>query len=221
MDQLTGITQNLGPGYDTVNTQLQNIQNQFDAGYGSEPQSAWSPEVIQSKLEATPGYQFRLNQGMQALERSAAARGNLLSGNTLAAAQEFGQGLASQEYQNRLNQLQRTVATQAPGINQQAGLLQGMGSQISQTGQQLGAAAGDIHRGIAEAGQRSGELGGQGLLQSSALQGQLSSQGALTNAQLAQQAGIINAQLAQQANLANQQSSGNTAGLLAQILSQR
>jgi hypothetical protein len=51
-------------------------------------------------LMEDPGYAFRFEQGQKALERSAAARGGLLSGNTAGALQRFGQGLASQEYQN-------------------------------------------------------------------------------------------------------------------------
>lgn len=47
-----------------------------------------------------PGYQFRLQQGQQALENSAAAKGGLLSGNTLEAEQQFGQNYASNEYSN-------------------------------------------------------------------------------------------------------------------------
>ncbi len=216
--QLQSFSSSLGPQYQDVATQLGSVANQFNAGYGASPSSAWSPEVIQAKLEATPGYQFRMNQGMQALERTAAAKGNLLSGNTLAAAQEFGQGLASQEYNNRINQLQQTVATQAPGINQQAGLLQGAGQYLSQAGQQQGAAAGDTGKAIAQAGQQAYNYGGQGLLQSSALQGQIAQQGALTNAQLGQQTNITNAQLEQQANLANQQATTNP-GLLNSVLS--
>lgn len=220
-DSLASITQGLGPEYANVAQQLQGVSGQFDAGYGKKGTSAWSPETIQAKLEATPGYQFRFGQGMKALERSAAAKGNLLSGNTLAAAQEFGQGIASQEYQNRLGQLRNTVATQAPGINQQAGLLQGAGAQMSQTGQQMGAAAGDIGKDIAQAGQQAGNLSGQGLLQAGALQGQLSQQGALSNAQMQQQQYQTNAQLQQQANLANQQASAADSGLLTKLLTSR
>lgn len=50
-----------------------------------------------------PGYQFRLNEGLKALDRNAAARGGLISGNALKAAQRYGQGMASQEYQNAFN----------------------------------------------------------------------------------------------------------------------
>jgi hypothetical protein len=50
-----------------------------------------------------PGYQFRLQQGQQALENSAAARGGLFSGNTAKALSDYAQGSASNEYQNVYN----------------------------------------------------------------------------------------------------------------------
>lgn len=53
-----------------------------------------------------PGYQFQMNQGVQARDRSAAARGGLMSGGQLKALTEFGQGLANQEYGNYQGQLQ-------------------------------------------------------------------------------------------------------------------
>ena len=71
------------------------------AGYGSLGKS-----FGQSDFEQDPGYGFRQAEGMKALERSAAARGNLLSGSTLKGVQRFGQDLASQEYQNAFNRYQ-------------------------------------------------------------------------------------------------------------------
>lgn len=56
-------------------------------------------------LTASPGFQFRLGQGINALDQSAVARGGLLSGNQLKAVNQFGQGLASEEFGNRFNQL--------------------------------------------------------------------------------------------------------------------
>lgn len=58
-----------------------------------------------SKFQTSPGYQFRLGQGIEGLERTAAARGGLLSGAQLKGVERFSQGLASDEYQNYLNQL--------------------------------------------------------------------------------------------------------------------
>lgn len=56
-------------------------------------------------FEASPGYKFALDQGQAAIDGSAAARGNVFSGATLKAQQEFGTGLAQQEYSNFLNRL--------------------------------------------------------------------------------------------------------------------
>jgi hypothetical protein len=58
------------------------------------------------QFQQDPGYAFRQSEGMKALERSAAARGNLLSGSAMKGIQRFGQDLASQEYQNAFNRYQ-------------------------------------------------------------------------------------------------------------------
>jgi hypothetical protein len=58
------------------------------------------------QFNADPGYAFRQSEGMKALERSAAARGGLMSGSALKGIQRFGQDLASQEYQNAFNRYQ-------------------------------------------------------------------------------------------------------------------
>jgi hypothetical protein len=52
------------------------------------------------QFEADPGYNFRMAEGMKGLERSAAARGLLQSGSTLKGIQQYGQNLASAEYEN-------------------------------------------------------------------------------------------------------------------------
>lgn len=54
-------------------------------------------------LQADPGYQFRLQEGNRALERSLAAQGLSGSGAALRAAQEYGQGLADQTYNDYFN----------------------------------------------------------------------------------------------------------------------
>lgn len=52
------------------------------------------------QFQADPGYAFRMSEGLKALERSAASRGILSSGQTLKDITRFGQDAASQEYQN-------------------------------------------------------------------------------------------------------------------------
>jgi hypothetical protein len=56
--------------------------------------------------QADPGYAFRLKEGMNAMNATAAARGGLISGNALRAGQAFGQELGSQEYSNAFNRAQ-------------------------------------------------------------------------------------------------------------------
>jgi hypothetical protein len=67
------------------------------ADYGTASQ--YTPFGME-QFQADPGYQFRMSEGLKALERSAASRGILQSGGTLKDITRFGQDAASQEYQN-------------------------------------------------------------------------------------------------------------------------
>lgn len=51
----------------------------------------------------SPGFQFRLGEGLKALERSAAAKGTLLTGGTMKGLSDYSQNSASQEYGNVYN----------------------------------------------------------------------------------------------------------------------
>jgi hypothetical protein len=53
----------------------------------------------------SPDYQFALQQGQQGVDRDAAARGALYSGGHTADVLKFGQGLASQQFNNYTNRL--------------------------------------------------------------------------------------------------------------------
>ena len=56
----------------------------------------------------SPDYQFQLEQGNQALDRTQAARGNLYSGQAIKEASRFQQGLARQGYQDAYNRWLQT-----------------------------------------------------------------------------------------------------------------
>lgn len=60
---------------------------------------------VMGKIRSTPGYQFRLGEGMKWLEGSAAARGGLFSGATLKGINKYGQDFATNEFQNYTNRL--------------------------------------------------------------------------------------------------------------------
>jgi hypothetical protein len=59
---------------------------------------------------ADPGYAFRLKEGMNAMNATAAARGGLISGNALKAGQIYGQEMGSQEYGNAFNRYLQNYA---------------------------------------------------------------------------------------------------------------
>ena len=53
-----------------------------------------------SDFQADPGYAFRQSEGLKSVDQGAAARGGILSGAALKGEQQYGQNLASQEYQS-------------------------------------------------------------------------------------------------------------------------
>jgi len=71
-------------------------------GYGGEFGAA-TPFNFQYDQNADPGYGFRFDQGMRAVNASMAAKGMGISGAGIKGATEFGQGMGSQEYNNAFN----------------------------------------------------------------------------------------------------------------------
>jgi hypothetical protein len=119
----------------------------------------------QVNLGQDPGYAFRLSEGQKALDRSAAARGGLISGGALKAAQRFGQDLGSQEYQNAYNRAltkyNADVTREGTGYNRLAALA-GIGqtatSQVGAAGAANAANVGNYLTGGAAAG-AAGQVG--------------------------------------------------------------
>lgn len=89
------------------------------------------PNAYRQFLQMDPAYQMRFNAGRRTVENSAAARGGLLSGNTLRALTDYGQEMASQEYGNAFNRL-----AALSGVGQATA--QGLGSLGSNTAQSVG-----------------------------------------------------------------------------------
>ena len=71
-----------------IDQQIAQIQSQIDASSGGAV-----PDY--SAFFQSPGYQFRQDEGIRAIDRSASARGQLMSGGTLRELQRYGQGLAA------------------------------------------------------------------------------------------------------------------------------
>jgi len=118
-----------------------------------------------SQFQADPGYAFRLSEGMKALDRTAAARGGLLSGATLKGAQRYGQDLGSQEYQNAFNRYQIERNAQLNPLQSLAGVGQTATNTLTgaagQMGQNLATGYGNIGQARA-----SGYVGGTNALTS-------------------------------------------------------
>ncbi len=139
--------------------------------YAWNPQAAMDPSQYgfsapngQELLARDPGYAFRQEEARKAIDASAAARGDLLSGGTLQALQSRSQDLASQEYQNAYGR--------ALGENQ---LRYGRGLTQTQEDYQRQLQANQLGYGRATEQQQLGYqqgLGAQGFNWQTALQGQ-------------------------------------------------
>lgn len=116
-----------------------------------------------SDFQADPGYSFRMSEGMKGLERSAAARGGLLSGATLKGIQRFGQDLGSQEYMNAFNRYQTERAARLQPLQSLAGVGQTTAQQIGQAGMQAAQNIGETQMSGAAA-RASGYVGGANAL---------------------------------------------------------
>lgn len=115
------------------------------------------------QFQADPGYGFRMAEGMKALERSAAARGGLLSGGALRATQRFGQDLASQEYQNAFNRYQAERQARLAPLQSLAGVGQTTAQQIGEAGMRTAQNVGETQMSGAAA-RASGYVGGANAL---------------------------------------------------------
>lgn len=91
-----------------------------------------------------PGYAFRMSEGMKALDRQAAARGGLISGGALKAAQRYGQDLGSQEYTNAFNRYQTNRANQLNPLQSITGAGQTATNQLARDAGAYGTNAGNI-----------------------------------------------------------------------------
>lgn len=114
---------------------LQNWTNTFQAPTAEE-------------AAKTPGYQFQLKAGQDAIQNSAAAKGGLLSGGTLADLNNYSQGIASENYQNTfsnaLSQYQNAYQSFLNNQNNTYNRLAGMSGQ----GLNASSTAGNIITGI-------------------------------------------------------------------------
>jgi hypothetical protein len=90
------------PWIDSGNAALGRINSDMANGtYHDWTGHFTAPDAITEQND--PGFQQRLKLGQEAIDKSAAARGGLLTGGTARAQQQFGQDFASNEYSNVYN----------------------------------------------------------------------------------------------------------------------
>lgn len=116
------------------------------AGYGQ-----YARDFGASDFQADPGYAFRLSEGQKALERSAAARGGLISGSALKAATRYGGDAASQEYQNAFARYQTNRANQLQPLGNLMASGQAAASNQGTAAGNYGTSAGNLITGAGNA----------------------------------------------------------------------
>lgn len=112
-------------------------------------------------LYADPSYQFRLDQGQKALERSAAARGRLFSGATGQALVDYGQQSASQEFDTAYNRAFNAFQIEDTNKWNRLGALSGAGSNATA---QLMSSGSAYASGAGQTIQNAGNAAAQGVL---------------------------------------------------------
>lgn len=123
--------------------------NANDPMFGKYATAEYTPAMFAKGQD--PGYQFRLSEGMKALESSASARGNLLSGGTLKGIQRYGQDMASQEYQNAFNRYQAERSGTLNPLQSLAGVGQSTANTLGTMGMNYANQAGEAYQGAANA----------------------------------------------------------------------
>ena len=141
--------QTLSPYVTTGNNALSQLASLYGVG-GSNTSGTPDATAMMKALANFPGYQFAFNQGTQALDRSASSRGLLLSGGQLKDLTTFGQGMASQQFGNYVNQLQAlgSLGESAAAMTGNAAVTSGQGIAGSQL-----ASGNALAQGILGAGQ--------------------------------------------------------------------
>jgi len=98
------------PGYNALNDAYSLARLGPTGGgpdYLSQAAGAVPGTMTQAELEATPGYQFDLREGLKAVQSSAAARGLGVSGASMKGAGAFATGLANKTYLDQFNVRQK------------------------------------------------------------------------------------------------------------------
>lgn len=98
----------------------------------------YSKTFSMADFQQDPGYQFRLNEGLKALNASAAGRGSRLGGGQMKALTRYGQDYASGEYNNAYNRFNADRDQRWNKLAGLAGVGQSATGQMGQATQNYG-----------------------------------------------------------------------------------
>lgn len=127
------------------------------------------PYPTAATFKQSPGYQFQLQQGTQAIRDAGAGVGGTLNGNMLKSLQTYGTGLANQDWYNYLNEYWNRYNAASQGQQNLFNRFAGIG----QAGQQAANTQGQ--QGTAFAGLIGNTLGNIGASQAAGILGQYGS----------------------------------------------
>lgn len=160
--------QNLQPYMTAGSSALGNLQSLLGIGGSSD----WASNAMK-QLQQSPGYQFQFNQGLNALDASAASRGMLLSGAQQKDVTQYGQGFAQNAWNSYLAQISnmanmgQNAAANLGGIGAQSGA--NIGSSMMAAGQgqanMWGGVANAVNQGLGYFAGSYGNSGGSPLSQ--------------------------------------------------------
>lgn len=140
----------LDPRFDAMYGQVAALQPQVDEMYSlSQQQDPIVQDILSGGqgFETSPGYDWRLSQGIEGLESSASASGMLDSGNTGKALIEYGQNTASDEFERYMQR--------------QYNALNAVGTQLGGRQAALGAGQSQVTQGLNIAGQEINQASAQ------------------------------------------------------------
>lgn len=107
--------------------------NQYADATGVNGQGGYDASV--NNFRAGPGYQYRVDQALDQVQRRAGSTGTLSSGNTLASMSDRAGHMADQEYDQYLGRLSGLGQVGYNATGAQAGLQRGIGDLYAQQGQ--------------------------------------------------------------------------------------
>lgn len=155
-DQLSGLygqgraalTSNVGQGIDLykglINSTGAGANAYGDASGANGVEGLQRADAVFKNSGLYGAYGTSLDQGLQALQRTHAAAGNLASGNADADTLKFATGLAGQTYSNYLQGLNPYIGANANAITGASNLYAGLGQGLNQSYQGQGGAANNM-----------------------------------------------------------------------------